>query len=212
MPRDGTDTRTRIMDVAEALILDHGFAASSIDRIIEGAGVTKGAFFYHFASKADLAYALVERFAQLDRRLLEETMARAEKLSRDPLQQVLIFVGLLKEEAERLTEPSPGCLFASCVQEALLFDARTLGLIDEAMQHWRDRLGGKLQEVIDHYPPSLPVAAVSLADMITVIFEGAFIVSKMLRDPGTVAEHLAHYRAYLELLFRPDAERRTAAT
>lgn len=41
----------------------------------------------------------------------------------------------------------------------------------------------------------------SLADMMTVIFEGAFIVSKTLKEPGTVAAQLGHYRDYLVLLF-----------
>lgn len=204
MPRDGSETKTRIMDCAEALILDKGFNASSIDQIIERAGITKGTFFYHFTNKGDLAYALVERFAQADTAHLNEKMDRAEKLSRDPLQQVLIFIGLFLEEAEQLTEPYPGCLFASYVQEAQLFDERTLSVIEDAMLRWRERVGAKFEAVIAAYPPRRPVSAQSLADMITVVFEGAFVFSKMMGEAGTVAEHLAHYRNYLELLFLPE--------
>ena len=56
MARDGTMTRTKIMDAAERLILEQGFGGTSIDRVIEGAGVTKGTFFYNFRTKTDLAY------------------------------------------------------------------------------------------------------------------------------------------------------------
>jgi TetR/AcrR family transcriptional repressor of nem operon len=132
MPRDGTATRTAIMDSAEALILEHGFAATSVDRVIEGAGITKGAFFYHFKTKAELAHALVERYAALDSGHLERNLERAEQLSRDPLQQVLLFVGLFKEAAAELSEPYPGCLFASYCYEAQLFDAATLKIVDQA--------------------------------------------------------------------------------
>jgi TetR/AcrR family transcriptional repressor of nem operon len=41
----------------------------------------------------------------------------------------------------------------------------------------------------------------SLADEVTVIFEGAFILGRVLDDRTTFAEQLRHYRNYLELLF-----------
>ncbi len=189
------------MDAAEALILDQGFSATSVDGIVERAKVTKGTFFYHFKTKADLAFALVQRYAALDLDHLEQNMARAEQLSRDPLQQVLIFVGLFREAAAELTEPYPGCLFASYCYEAQLFDDRTLAVIVGAMTAWRERFGGKIAEIMAARPPRLPVTAEGLADMITVIFEGAFIVSKTLNDAHVVADQLDHYRNYLELLF-----------
>ncbi|MGD8710745.1 MAG: TetR/AcrR family transcriptional regulator [Ectothiorhodospiraceae bacterium] len=189
------------MDAAEALILEQGFAGSSVDRLIQAAGVTKGTFFYHFATKLDLAKALVERYAELDRSQLEDNMRRAEKLSRDPLQQLLIFVGLLEEAAAELTEPYPGCLFASYCYESGLFGDEIHGTIAEAMAFWRTGLGAKLREVAERYPPRMDVDFDSLADALTVVFEGAFIVSKTYREASVVAEQLRHYRNYLELLF-----------
>jgi TetR/AcrR family transcriptional regulator, transcriptional repressor for nem operon len=204
LARSGSDTRTAIMDAAEALILEQGFAATAIDRVIERAGITKGTFFYHFKSKAELAYALVERYAALDAEHLERNLARAERLGRDPLQQVLIFVGLFREEAAELTEPYPGCLFASYCYEAQLFDERTLGIGRDAMRRWRERFGTKLAQVTERHPPRLPTTGDSLADTILTIFEGAFILSRTLNEPQVVADQLGHYRNYLELLFSPE--------
>lgn len=205
MPRDGTKTRTAIMDAAEQQILETGFAAASVDRMIDRAGVTKGTFFYHFASKAALARALVDRYAALDLDHLEGKMERAEKLARDPLQQLLIFVGLFEEEMDSLTEPYPGCLFASYVMEAGLFDEATMGTVVETFQTWRTRIGAKLRDIAARHPPRLEVDLDSLADMISVIFEGAFLMSKTYEDPATVAQQLRHFRNYLELLFAPPA-------
>ena len=42
--------------------------------------------------------------------------------------------------------------------------------------------------------------------MISVVFEGAFILSRTLRKPQAVARQLAHYRNYLELLFPLNAQ------
>lgn len=203
MPRDGRDTKTAIMDAAEALILEQGFTASSIDRIIARAGITKGTFFYHFDTKADLAYSLVARFAALDRQNLDENMVRAEGLSRDPLQQLLIFIGLMRQMMEGLAEPYPGCLYASYVHEAELFDDRTLKIIRDGMRGWRDVLAPKIRAIIERYPPRRPVKPEALADMLTVVFEGAFIVSKTMNEPDLVAEQLDQFRDYIELLFAP---------
>ena len=81
--------------------------------MIEHAGVTKGTFFYHFKTKHDLAAALIERYANEDQEHFFGAMARAEQLARDPLEQLLIFVGLFIEMTEKLEEPFPGCLYAS---------------------------------------------------------------------------------------------------
>ncbi len=201
MPRDGSATRNKIMDAAESLILKQGFSASSIDAVITEAGITKGSFFYHFANKAALARALVERYATLDLAHLEDSMARAENLSRDPLQQLLIFIGLFIEAAEGLDEPYPGCLFASFIYESGLFDEETLGVITKTYAVWRERLVEKLERIAESHPPRQAVDFESLAEMLTVVFEGAFIVSKTQREPEVVAEQLSHYRSYLELLF-----------
>lgn len=201
MPRDGAETRERLLDAAEGLILEHGYAATPVDAIIEGAGVTKGAFFHHFPSKGDLARALVERYAAADADHLEGHMARAERLARDPLQQLLVFVGLFEEELAELPGPSPGCLYASFCYEAGLFDAGTHAVIRGAVAHWRERLGAKLREAAAKHPPRGDVDLDTLSDLLWVVFEGAFVLSRALGDRRAVAAQLRHYRHYLELLF-----------
>ena len=58
----GERTRTRILDVAYDSIVHKGFAATSIEELVEAAGITKSGFFYHFKDKNDLARQLLERF------------------------------------------------------------------------------------------------------------------------------------------------------
>ena len=79
MSRDGTATRARILDAAQALVLEQGFGGTSVDAVIESAGTTKGGFFHHFRSKQELARALVERYAAEDMALLDDLFDRAEQ-------------------------------------------------------------------------------------------------------------------------------------
>lgn len=109
MPRDGSITKNKIMDVAQQIVLEVGLSGTSVEKIIEAAEVTKGTFFYHFKTKHDLAAALIERYANEDEHHYSDAMEKAELLSRDPLQQLLIFIGLFIEQASQLEEPFPGC-------------------------------------------------------------------------------------------------------
>jgi len=195
-------TRERILDAAQNLILDRGYVGMTVDHVLEEVGITKGAFFHHFKTKDDLAKALLRRFAEKDAQIYAETRERAEKLSDDPLEQVLIFVRLFEEMFEGLTEPYPGCLFASYVYELQQFDEETRTLIRDSFRKWRELLKEKFEVIARKYPPRVEVDAASLADVFTVVLEGAFISSKALDEPQVIGEQLRHFRNYLELLFR----------
>lgn len=189
------------MDEAQALILDHGFGATTVDAIIQKAGVSKGAFFHHFPSKSALGYELVKRYAEADAKHLQTTLDKSEGLSKDPLQQLLIFVKLFEQEMDALDEPFPGCLFASYCYQSELFDDNILTLIRESMITWRKRVLEKLEVISEKYPPKEEVELESLADMLLVIFEGAFVMSQSLQETKIIARQLSHYHTYLSLLF-----------
>jgi TetR/AcrR family transcriptional regulator, transcriptional repressor for nem operon len=202
MPRDAMVTRTRIMDAAEALIMRQGVSATTVDQIIERAQTTKGTFFYHFKTKLELAHALVARWAALDEAHLHATMDRAKELAVGPRQQLLVFAGLLVELAESLQhEDSPGCLFSCYLYEAELFDADTMRCIRDTMYAWRDAVAALVRAAVAEHPPRQAVDPESLADMITALFDGAFIMVRATGERELLSAQLRHYRDYLRLLF-----------
>jgi AcrR family transcriptional regulator len=54
------ETRDAILTSAFDEMYEHGFQAASLSRILDRAGVTKGALYHHFGSKMDLGYAVVD--------------------------------------------------------------------------------------------------------------------------------------------------------
>lgn len=204
MARDGTATRARILDAAETLVLRRGFAGTSVDEIAAAASTTKGGFFHHFASKQELGRALVERYVAADMQLLEDLLVRAERLSSDPLQQLLLFVGLQEELAEGLEDgQASGCLYASVVYERELVDETTRALIADAVLAWRTRTREKLDEVAARYPPRVPVDLDAIADQGLAVYEGTFVLSRALDEPDLLRRQLRLFRTSLELLFAP---------
>ncbi|HVC14399.1 MAG TPA: TetR family transcriptional regulator [Acidimicrobiales bacterium] len=53
-------TRRRLIDEAERLFVERGYAATSLEQIAQAAEVTKGAIYGHFSSKEDLLLSTVE--------------------------------------------------------------------------------------------------------------------------------------------------------
>ncbi len=51
----GEATRKRIVDVAAKHFIERGFAGTSLNDVIKDSGLTKGGFYFHFSSKAELA-------------------------------------------------------------------------------------------------------------------------------------------------------------
>ena len=58
------DTKARILDVAERLVQVRGFNGFSYADVAAELGITKAALHYHFAGKAELGQAIVERYAR----------------------------------------------------------------------------------------------------------------------------------------------------
>jgi TetR/AcrR family transcriptional regulator, transcriptional repressor for nem operon len=215
VPRDGTATRTRILDAAQRIVLERGFAATSVDAVLAEASVTKGAFFHHFRSKAELGRALVERYAAADVRILDEFMAVAEARSDDPAEQLVTFLHQFEHSVGELAAQQPGCLFVSFIYESELGNDATADIISATIRLWRTRLLEKLQSAVAVHPPAAAVDLPSLADQVFTTFEGAFILTRAMRDPSLLPAQLAHLRHYLQLLFQltpetPDPPRRHA--
>lgn len=57
----GPGTRSRILTAAARVFAQRGLTGASLDEVAAGAGLTKGALYWHFASKNDLLMALLEQ-------------------------------------------------------------------------------------------------------------------------------------------------------
>ena len=83
--RNPEATRRRLLEVGHEEIYLHGFTGASLDKILARAGVTKGAFFHHFATKAQFGYAVVDEvIAEMIAAQWVDPLARGT----DPLQTI----------------------------------------------------------------------------------------------------------------------------
>jgi TetR/AcrR family transcriptional regulator, transcriptional repressor for nem operon len=187
-PRKGSDTKERILDVAEAAVLEKGFAATSIEELIAAVGITKSGFFYHFKDKNELAKALLVRYVKREDALFDDLFRRADELNEDPLHGFLVGLKMMSELMADLPNGHPGCLVASFCYQDRLFDKEVRDLNAKAVLNWRKRFRERLELIVVRYPPKGSVDLDDLADMLSVIADGGIILSRVVNDKqGAVA-------------------------
>ena len=72
LPAKTENARSKLLDAAIALVRQQGFSATTVDQLCGMAGVTKGAFFHHFASKDALGAAAAEHWTATSSALFME--------------------------------------------------------------------------------------------------------------------------------------------
>lgn len=200
MPRDGAPTRTRLLDAAERLVERNGFAATSVDAILDEAGSSKGAFFHHFSSKQDLARALLTRYVDADIGMLHEGLAAAAQVS-DPVERVLTFMRFYETWADELVTEDSACLYIAVATERELLDAQNNAEIVRAVTAWREGFADLLRPALAARRDRSPaVDADDLADHLFATFEGAYLMCRTLGSPAPMRAQLGIFRRLLESL------------
>ena len=71
------DARSRVLEAAVDLFVDQGYDGTSVAQVIAKAGVAKGGFYHHFASKEQLLYEVYgDLIGEQLRRMLPDVYVR----------------------------------------------------------------------------------------------------------------------------------------
>ncbi len=203
MNQRAASTQERILTEAEQLILGQGFANTSIDEIVDAAAITKSGFFYHYPGKTDLARALVQRFLKKDADIFDALLERADSLTDDPLQQLLIFLKLFSELMESLEETHPGCLVVTFTYESHLLEPEIVELVRQGVLSWETMIRERLERIGSRYTPRADLNPTALANMFTATVEGGIVLSRLFQTNRHLVEQILLYRQHLQMLFSP---------
>jgi len=61
-PEGKESTRQRILDAATDVFSEKGYHGAAVDDIVKASQTSKGSFYFHFPSKQDIFFSLVDRF------------------------------------------------------------------------------------------------------------------------------------------------------
>lgn len=144
------DTKERILDSAQRLIGDQGYAATSLRHIIGEAGVNLAAIHYHFGSKEDLLDAIIARKAGM---VNKERIDLLERVEAEPgsghlsLDRVLEAWFIPMAEA---ADQDPGFVR---VMGRLMAEGLLPVIVEKHFRKTAERISDALQRALPHLPP-----------------------------------------------------------
>lgn len=187
--------RDKLLDAAVTLIRRNGFAATSVDQLCAAAGVTKGGFFHHFASKEALGVAAAGHWLEITTPLFAEADYHRAP---DALVRVLGYLDLREALIEGGTDAFT-CLAGTLAQEVHQSHPAVARAAEAAIIGHARTLEADIAEALaDHGVADIDPA--SLALHFQVVLQGGFVVAKAAGDPEVARESVRHLKRYVTLL------------
>jgi AcrR family transcriptional regulator len=185
------ETRSRLLDAAEKVFADRGFAEASLDEIAEVAGLTKGAVYSNFDKKLDLLLAVLDE--RMNKRFLAitEIIDMTKELPEQAAQGGALFMEAFQEERDLYLlwlECSVHSVHDQDVRESLVkLDHAIRDLVAEFIAYHAQALGIEL-----------PMPPKQLATALTCLADG--LALERMKDPESVPDDM--FGTMLLLLYR----------
>jgi TetR/AcrR family transcriptional repressor of nem operon len=190
-----TKTQEKILTAARDLFLSKGYPATTVDQIVEQAGVSKGSFYHAFPSKEEMGIILLEWY-QLGG--AEQLMNGPYAKMNDPKKRMFGFLDHIENISKDMW--GHGCLLGN------------LGLeLADTSPKIRKKVSGLFKKVIKMLEPIFEPAgrapgtkdhpnAKQVAEQYLVMLEGAIMLSRVYNDWSYFTRGLNNFRNHLKYL------------
>lgn len=165
--------RDRLLAAANQLFDAEGIQTVGVDRIIEGAGVSRGSFYNNFESKEQLIHTYLLGHHRRTTTQLSEAIARQD----DPRQMIL---AVFDTQAERFRQPD----FNGCAFVAASTEAPAGGVIDRDAAEFRTWIRTMFTNLARNAGAPDPD---QLGRQLHVLYDGAGLTARMDHDPDIAA-------------------------
>ncbi len=201
-------TRERILQEATRLFTLKGYHDTKLAEVLEAAGVTSGAFFHHFQSKEDLAFAVMEWYTEQRRHELnriEQTLRPAA--SDDPLEPVFRWLDATQERfRRRAARNEAGCIFGN-LSTALSethdgFRERLAAAFDQMALDFKPRLDAAARQCCTKATTTRRLDTLALARYIVAVIEGSILLARANQDARFMGRHFQFLKEYLRQTFQ----------
>ena len=172
------DTRKSLLTAGMTLLIRKGYTATSINDVVEIAGVPKGSFYYYYKTKNDFVEAALMEYAEEKRAIMKTHLGNREI---SPLNRVrsLFANFVLKMQAENF---ETGCLMGHMCQEMANASPQLREQINIINQIWQEGHRNVFQQAIESGELPADTNITALIQCMCMLMQGAMLESKITRD------------------------------
>ncbi len=167
-------TREHLLEVGLRQVRLSGYTATGVKEILQLAGVPKGSFYHHFASKEAFASELLQRYAdaEVDRiqRVLVDAKVAPLKRLRSYFEDLVTTNGFGAEVS--------GCLLGSMSLEVAGQSEALQGQLRSLFGIWQEAIARVLREAVQRNDLSKTLKADETAEFLLNGYEGALVRMK----------------------------------
>lgn len=100
---EAEQTRQDLLDAALTVFSQKGYTATRLEDVAQSAGVTRGAIYYHFGSKAELFSALIEEANKIGNSAIDRAISEGGTFTQI-VSRILVYTFYLLEDDRRFRE------------------------------------------------------------------------------------------------------------
>ncbi len=194
--RDGRQTREAILEAATRLMHLKGYQATSLDDVLRESGVGKGNFYYHFKSKEDLGYAILDQaIASFLGKTVEPCFSDA---STSRLGQIRCFLARVLA-AQRARNCVGGCAFGNLAAELSDVHEGFRARLSGVFSAWRAHLTAALADAQADGSVGPACRPEAVAQFLVASLEGAILMTKLTKDITVMERCVEELERYLTL-------------
>lgn len=175
----GPDTATRMLDIAERLAQTRGFNGFSYSDIAAELGIAKASLHHHFATKADLGRALMQRYSDGFEAALAGIAASPEDAYGKLARYAKLYEDVLAND--RL------CLCGMLAAEYSTLPAQMRAQVRRFFEKNEEWLAAVIERGRKEKSVRPGAAARDVARMIVSALEGAMLLARSAEDPSRFA-------------------------
>jgi TetR/AcrR family transcriptional repressor of nem operon len=193
-------TRMQIMAAAFTIVHKNGFRATGVNEILEGTGLTKGAFYHYFKSKNDLIHAIVDEILI---QMIDDLWLGPLSGADDPITRFQEVFRTTKVDRESVLY---GCPLNNLAVEMAPVDEEFRRRVEKAYQHWSGGYADILRQGQKRGTVRTDIDADQAGAFIVAAFGGCRARAKNAGDPEELFRCHRQLDRYLETL-RPAPDR-----
>lgn len=188
-------SKEKLVRAARNLMLAQGYPITSVDDIIEAAGVSKGSFYHYFDSKEELALTAMHEFLADGAALMMNGLFRDIA---DPRKRSFAFLKHVESVALRLWDH--GCLLVMFSVELAGTSPRVREETSAVLLDLIDRIGTILRPLTREGGGNMPMTASEMANMYMAVIDGSLVYARATGDSSCIARNLKTFRQQIEAM------------